>query len=179
MPKRLPQQAPRPLSAATAAESTPTPIAKFAAIGARGVPTSDDQNMPRKVKVARPDKGGSKQLELAAARQVREDAGASWYAPPELEAEVVDDDAVDNVVVDLDNVHNEIEADIVTEAEANKMAKQKREAVANVAAPTAAALPSDMSAFSLKQNGEPRKTERAAVAGGDDEDGDGDDEEEG
>eukprot|EP00302_Diacronema_sp_CCMP2436_P028367 CAMPEP_0179937122 /NCGR_PEP_ID=MMETSP0983-20121128/14130_1 /TAXON_ID=483367 /ORGANISM="non described non described, Strain CCMP 2436" /LENGTH=68 /DNA_ID=CAMNT_0021842767 /DNA_START=71 /DNA_END=274 /DNA_ORIENTATION=+ len=46
----------------------PTPIAKLGAVGAHGVPSTDDhQNMPRKVKFARPDKGGSKNLNQSAA----------------------------------------------------------------------------------------------------------------
>jgi len=67
-------------------------------------------------------------------------------------------------------VHNEVEADIVTvrNREASKQhaakmrAYRKRAAAANVAAPAAAALPLGTSAFSLKQKGEPCKTEHAA-----------------
>jgi len=72
-------------------------------------------------------------------------------------------------------VHNEVEANIATVRNwkaskkymTNKRVKQKCMAAANVAVPTAAALPlgmsAGMSAFSLKQNGEPRKTKRVAV----------------
>ncbi|KAJ1627475.1 hypothetical protein T492DRAFT_909244 [Pavlovales sp. CCMP2436] len=81
-----------------------------------------------------------------------------------------------NVVVNLDNVHNDVhdvEADIVTvrnrETSKQRMAKMrakwKREAATNVAAPAAAALLSGTSAFSWKQNGEPRKTEHVAEQG--------------
>ncbi|KAJ1618254.1 hypothetical protein T492DRAFT_917019 [Pavlovales sp. CCMP2436] len=73
--------------------------------------------------------------------------------------------------VDVKDRHHDVEADFVTvrnrETSKARVAKfrasRKRAAAANVAPPTAAALPSGTSAFSLKQNGEPRKNERAAV----------------
>ncbi|KAJ1626145.1 hypothetical protein T492DRAFT_878966 [Pavlovales sp. CCMP2436] len=115
--------------------------------------------------ITKRQKGGAKNLNQAAARQVRENAGVSKYAPLEREA----------VVVNLDNVHNEVEADITSKQRMAKMrANRKR-----------AALPLGTSAFSMKLNGEPRKNKRAAVVaksmrtGGDDEDGEGDKEEEG
>ncbi|KAJ1630502.1 hypothetical protein T492DRAFT_871631 [Pavlovales sp. CCMP2436] len=105
------------------------------------------------------DDDGKKSLNQSTTWQAREDAGVSRYAPSELEAEVVDNDAVDNVVVDHDNVHNEVEADIVAvrnrllskKRMAKERAKQKREAAANLAALTATALPSGTLAVLLKQ----------------------------
>ncbi|KAJ1620323.1 hypothetical protein T492DRAFT_915240, partial [Pavlovales sp. CCMP2436] len=95
-------------------------------------------------------KDSSKNLNAAAARQAREDAPTSSPCAP--------------AVVQV--AHG-----------------QEKPGISARRLPTllclAAALPSGTSAFSLKQNGEPRKNERAAVAGGDDEDGDGDKDEEG
>ncbi|KAJ1634754.1 hypothetical protein T492DRAFT_864590 [Pavlovales sp. CCMP2436] len=150
---------------ASGACSRPTPVAKLAAIGAHEEAFSNDQSMPRRHGLGRRHKGGSRQLELAAACQARQAVGKGKYASKVLDEEVVDDDAVDN----LNNVHNDVEADIVTvrnrEASKQRMtkmrAKRKRAAATNVAAPTVAALPSGTSAFSPK-HGEPRKTEHAA-----------------
>jgi len=100
--------------AASGACSRPTPVAKLAAIGAHEGAFSYDQSMPRRQGLGRRQKGGSRQLELAAACQARQAVGMGKYASRVLDEEVVDDDAVDNVVVNLDKVHNEVEANIVT-----------------------------------------------------------------
>ncbi|KAJ1621623.1 hypothetical protein T492DRAFT_886608, partial [Pavlovales sp. CCMP2436] len=140
-----------PAEPATAAE--PAGIRFVSVTMIAGISSWNDQGMRHKPFMTKRQKGGAKNLNQAAARQAREDAGV-----------------VDDVVVNLGNVHNEVEADIVTvrnrETSKARMAKfranRKRAAAANVAPPTAAALPSGKSAFSLKQNGEPRKTAHAA-----------------
>ncbi|KAJ1624485.1 hypothetical protein T492DRAFT_911698 [Pavlovales sp. CCMP2436] len=88
-------------------------------------------------------------LNLSAARQAREYACVSRYAPSELEAEVVD-------IVNLDKLHNEVEAVTVRNRETSK------QHAAKMGQPEARGS-CWRRLRSRRQNGEPRKNERAAV----------------